>query len=946
MYLNQILKSVSKRHSKIKLSGISFNSKTIKKDNIFFAIEGKNKNGEKYIKEAIKKGASVIVIKKKNKKINISIPIIYVKNPRKSLSEACSNFYKLKPKQLIAVTGTNGKTSVANFFYQILNLNKIPAATIGTLGIYSNKFKKKTNLTSMDPIYLHKNLQLLAKKKINNIILEASSHGLQQNRLDNLKFKIGIFTNFSHDHLDYHKTMKKYFDAKMYLFKSILHKNSKIITDRKNSKLNEVKKIASSRGLKLNMIHSNSGIEVLSHFYKENNQHIKIIYKKKIYELKIPLIGYLQCKNLLMSILAALNIGMKIDKIINILNKIKPVPGRLENIGKQKNNSKIILDYAHTPDALDQTLRNIKEHFKKEILIVFGCGGDRDKQKRSVMGNVAQKHCRKVFVTDDNPRNENPLKIRRMIIKNYSKKVIEIGNREKAIELAMNELNPNEILLVAGKGHEEIQDYGKYKIKLSDKAIIKKNLKLNNKIFKNYNWKFDIIKNSLLNKKVKKFSYKDVSINSKKIKKNTLFVAIKGKKKDGHNYVKSALKKGATKVVVNKKINTIKKNDQIQVKSTFNFLNNLAKITRKFSNAKFIGVTGSSGKTTLTNFLNHALSKYGKVYSSPKSFNNHYGVPLSVSNIDRDTNFGVFEMGMSKKGEIQKLSNIVKPNIGIITNISDAHIENFKRTKDIAEAKSEILNNIYFDGYIILNKDDKFYNFLYRKAKLKKLNILSFSLNKKSDIFLKKISKYKKNYKLTVDIKNKEYIFYANSNFNNFIQNLLSTILILFSMNLDLNIIKKTFLNFSIPPGRGDISNIFIYKKRFQLIDESYNANPLSMMSAIKNLNNYKKDLNKILIIGDMLELGVHSKKHHKLISNIINNTDINKVYVYGNFVKETFKNLKNNKKGKILKNKEDIKKIFIENIKNKDLVMIKGSNASGLFKITQSLKKGKINVL
>jgi len=165
-------------------------------------------------------------------------------------------------------------------------------------------------------------------------------------------------------------------------------------------------------------------------------------------------------------------------------------------------------------------------------------------------------------------------------------------------------------------------------------------------------------------------------------------------------------------------------------------------------------------------------------------------------------------------------------------------------------------------------------------------------------------------------------------------------------MNLDLNIIKKTFLNFSIPPGRGDISNIFIYKKKFQLMDESYNANPLSMMSAIKNLNNYKKNLNKILIIGDMLELGVHSKKHHKLISNVINNTDINKVYVYGNFVKETFKNLKNNKKGKILKNKEDIKKIFIENIKNKDLVMIKGSNASGLFKITQSLKKGKMNVL
>tara|TARA_B100001175_G_C19222566_1_gene501329 strand:- start:189 stop:686 length:498 start_codon:yes stop_codon:yes gene_type:complete len=165
-------------------------------------------------------------------------------------------------------------------------------------------------------------------------------------------------------------------------------------------------------------------------------------------------------------------------------------------------------------------------------------------------------------------------------------------------------------------------------------------------------------------------------------------------------------------------------------------------------------------------------------------------------------------------------------------------------------------------------------------------------------------------------------------------------------MNLDLNIIKKTFLNFSIPPGRGDISDIIIYNKKFKLMDESYNANPLSMNLAIKNLHNYQKGVNKILIIGDMLELGIHSKKHHKILSKVINNTDINKVYVYGDFIQETFKNLKSIKKGKILKNKVDIKKLFIENIKNKDLVMIKGSNATGLFKITQDLKKGKINAI
>ena len=191
----------------------------------------------------------MLVIKKFKLK-NSKIPLFIVNDVRKSLSEACSNFYKKKPSSIIAVTGTNGKSSVADFFYQILNLYKVSVASIGTLGIVSKKYNKKTSLTSIDPLSLHRNLQILARKKINYVILEASSHGLKQKRLDNLNIKAGIFTNLSHDHLDYHKSMQSYFDSKLYLFKSLLKKNSRIITDEDNKEFTTIKNIANRKKIK------------------------------------------------------------------------------------------------------------------------------------------------------------------------------------------------------------------------------------------------------------------------------------------------------------------------------------------------------------------------------------------------------------------------------------------------------------------------------------------------------------------------------------------------------------------------------------------------------------------------------------------------------------------------------------------------------------------------
>ena len=382
MLLGQLLKSVSKNYQKIRVHGICFDSRKVKKDYIFFAIRGQQTSGINFINEAISKGASAIISDKKAKHKNYQIPLILVNDVRISLSEACSNYYKKKPSNIIAVTGTNGKSSVAHFFYQILKLNMVSVASIGTLGIFFKNYKKTTNLTSMDPLSLHKNLQILAKNKTNNVILEASSHGLEQKRLDNLNINTGIFTNLSHDHLDYHKNMQSYFNSKLYLFRHLLKKNSKIITDEDNQEFRIIKKIANKRKIKKITIGSSSGnIKILDNKYKQNKQHVKISINSEIFNLEVPLIGYFQIKNLFMAVLAALSCGLNQSRIFTQIHKIKAVPGRLECVANLNNNSNIIVDFAHTPDALEQSLIALEKQFKKKIVIVFGCGGERDKKK-------------------------------------------------------------------------------------------------------------------------------------------------------------------------------------------------------------------------------------------------------------------------------------------------------------------------------------------------------------------------------------------------------------------------------------------------------------------------------------------------------------------------------------------------------------------------------------
>ena len=948
MLIANFFKNVNSKYKEHYFSGLSFSSLTCKRNNIFFAIKGNEKDGNKFIDDAIKKGAKTIISNQEFQGVKNGILFIKSKNVRKSLSETAYSICKKKPKNLIAVTGTNGKSSVADFYLQILKLNKKKAASIGTLGVKTSSYKKNVSNTTLDPIKLSSYLEKIKKQKIENVILEASSHGLKQNRLDGLDFKIGIFTNLSHDHLDYHKNFKDYFKSKLYLFEKLIKKNSTIITDIEIPQYKKIRNIALKKKLNIKTISNyNSSINIISHRYLQERQLIEIKYKNKVYKFQTNLIGRIQIKNLLMSMLAAEQSGIKFEKVIKIIDKVKPVIGRLEQIGSIKNKSKVILDYAHTPDALEASLQSLKEQFKdKKISIVFGCGGNRDKSKRSMMGRIVNQYCDKIYLTDDNPRNENPKNIRSTIKKSINKNnLTEVADRSKAIQKAIFNLNVGEILIVAGKGHENIQDCGKNKKLFSDKKEILKSIKIKNKSLSN-NIKLNILKEiSKSNNIILKTKINNASINSKEIKKNDIFFAIKGKNNNGNLFVQEAFKRGASLAIVN---SLKKKAKQIRVKDTLKFLTKSSSLLRENTSSKIIAITGSCGKTSLKELVGKTLKKISNATYSPKSFNNKFGVPLSLFNLKQMDEFGIFEIGMDKKGEIDHLSKIIKPEVGVITNISYAHAKNFKNIKEIALAKSEMINNIKDGGCIVLNADDQFYDMHKKIAKKKKLKIFSFSISKKNcEVNLDFIKKDRLKFKISLNINKKKKYFYLNSNFENDIKNLLAAVTIISIFKDITKFNNNIFYNHKTPNGRGDISKIRIFKKNFNLIDESYNSNPLSLKSALKNFDSIKvNNSKKHLILGDMLELGKHSNKLHKTISKNINDSSINNVNVIGKHIKVTYKNLNNSKKGLILKNNSQIINLIKNNINNNDYLMIKGSNATGLNKLTNDIKKGKINAL
>ncbi len=535
-YNNQEKSDLRKILSENKVKGISIDSRKIKQNDVFFAIRGENFDGNQYIDTALKKGASLVFTDNLSKATQNS-RIIFTQDIRTTLSFVAEILYPISFENIIAVTGTNGKSSVVSYVYQILALLGKNAAMIGTLGVESTEaiesakviepkegvsstesaeckdsvFLNKNssganssdinfsltnnNLTTPDIVTLHKTLHILSKMKVENIAFEASSHGLLQKRLGQIKVKTAAFTSFSRDHLDYHHTMEDYLKAKLILFTDHLLPGSEVVINSDMMYFDLVKEFLikenisySCVGLEKNKVGSNlrgadadeKDIKIIKNQQSITGQDVFCKFAEKEYNFNTNIIGSFQANNLLIAAKLVHNLAIKsvdFTSIINILHKIKPVTGRLQRITKPNADFQIFVDYAHTPDALEKSLQELQilKQAPGRLYVIFGCGGDRDSSKRPIMGQIAAKNSDYVIVTDDNPRNEDAVKIRNNIIagikKSDSNSYQEIGDRREAIINIISKLRENDILLIAGKGHENYQIIGNDKIEFSDIKI-------------------------------------------------------------------------------------------------------------------------------------------------------------------------------------------------------------------------------------------------------------------------------------------------------------------------------------------------------------------------------------------------------------------------------------------------------------------------------------------
>ena len=462
--------------------GISSDSKNIFPGFIFFAINGSSCHGADFATDAVERGAILVITDYEGAKIlengRIETAIMIVSNPRQKLADYSARWNGIQPKIQVAVTGTNGKTSVCHFVKQIWEFLGYKTASIGTLGVHGEFYYNLKN-TTPDPVLLHKILGKLSERGVDRVVMEASSHGLHQFRLDGVILKAAAFTNLSRDHLDYHTDEDEYLASKCILFDRVLPNGQIVVLNIDDPYAQVVKLISESKGHKVIKVgtHISADLRICDHRFDSDGQSLKIKYLDKTYVISLPLIGAFQATNVLIAAALTTALGASVNDVINLLPALKAVPGRMELVGIKKPWAKVYVDYAHTPEALLSALKALRPHTIGKLVLVFGAGGERDIGKRPLMGKIAQKHADMVFITDDNPRYEEPKQIRSAILKECPQGK-EIGDRASAILTAIDEIQEGDVLLISGKGHETGQLIGDDFLPFNDKEFVSMSLAL------------------------------------------------------------------------------------------------------------------------------------------------------------------------------------------------------------------------------------------------------------------------------------------------------------------------------------------------------------------------------------------------------------------------------------------------------------------------------------
>ncbi len=862
----------------MKFSTVTADSRQVQSGALFMAYPGVHHDGRNYIAQAIQAGAAAVIWESRNFAWNPDWQVanIGIAGLKDKVGEIAADYYG-HPSQkmhMIGVTGTNGKTSVSHWVAQALTVIGEKTAVIGTIGNGFVDAQNEASNTTPDAILLQGMLADFAAQGAKAVAMEVSSHGLHQGRVNGVEFDVSVLTNLSRDHLDYHETMEAYAAAKELLFAWPQLQMSVINADDAFGQRVAEKLRAQNKPLLTYGLHQGD-VRATDLQLHQHGLTMRVTTPQGDAVVNAPVLGRFNAYNVLAVLSVLLALQVTLQDAVAAIAKIKPVAGRMQQFGDD-GKPLVVVDYAHTPDALEKVLATLREQTTGKLICVFGCGGDRDPGKRPLMGAVAAKFADKVILTSDNPRSEDPLQIIKEVMTGIDKACVVEPDRAAAIKQAVQSARSGDIVLLAGKGHEDYQEIAGVKVPFSDAAVAIAALN-DHAAMMQLSEAAAALNAKLLGADV---AFESVGTDSRKIEAGQLFVALKGANFDGNAYAAEAIDKGAAAVMVSDSVTAAR--PALVVDDTRLALGALAKYWRGKFNIPLIGVTGSNGKTTtkemLTAILAAAAGDTAKVHATYGNLNNDIGLPLTLLKIKPHHQYVVAEMGMNHLGEIDYLTRIARPNVAVINNANTAHIGELGSRENIARAKGEIFAGLQEAGVAVINADNDFAD--YWKTLNTNRRVVTFGLQHPADV----TASYQEHAGVSlVDMTtpNGQFSFELKVEGVHNISNALAASAAAYAMGIPNADIATGLQSFGGVYGRLERKAAY---NGAVLIDDTYNANPDSMKAAIDVL--VKQTGEKILVLGDMGELGADAEKMHAEIGAYAKNSGLSKLYCLGEMSK------------------------------------------------------------
>jgi murE/murF fusion protein len=922
MTLRELLDGVSGAeitgNADVEVGAVRNDSREVKPGDVFVAVKGIRSDGHAFIDVALKQGAAAVVVER-------DVPaggavVVKVASSADALGVMIGNALGNPARKLtlVGVTGTNGKTTTTYVVESILRAAGHEPGVIGTVTYRWKGTSFDAPYTTPTPQVLHETFAKMVADGVTHVVMEVSSAALAMNRLAGVKFQVAAFSNLTQDHLDVHGSMAEYFEAKKLLFTQHLSGAAVVnVDDPKGQAMG-----AASDGPVLRVtakVGGDGNIRVVKQTSTVRGIEATIATPRgQLSVIAKPLIGHYNVENLALAVGIGEALGLEHAAIQKGITDLPGVPGRVERVANNADLD-VLVDYAHTPDALRNVLSAVRPLTARRLICVFGCGGDRDPTKRPKMGAAVAELADLAVVTSDNPRTEDPRAIIDQILPGVPRPFLVEADRRAAIKAAIAEATPGDVVVIAGKGHEDYQIIGTTKHHFDDRevaaeAIAEREVRLLPGLAR------DAGSATI----VTIVPVTRVVIDSRKALPGALYVAIKGETHDGHDFCANAVETGAVALMVEREIESAV--PQIVVDDTRIALGKLARAHRRAWLGKLVAITGSAGKTTTKELARAALSAEGPTHAAEGSLNNETGLPLTVLGLRLFHEFGVVEMGMRGAGQIEYLTKIAEPDVAVVVNAGTAHIELLGSTDAIAKAKSEIWMGLRDGGTVVLPADDARLE-AHARAHRPKARHVTFG-ERDADVRLVEYTPLDAGGQLVLDVFGTRHDLTLSLVGRHAAIDACAAIAAAHAAGASIGNILAGLARAKPPSMRGEVVEVAGRK----VIVDCYNANPASMAAALRALAE-RAHGHAFAVLGDMLELGEHANAEHDKVGAIARELGV-RVVTLGELAKRIA--------GDHASDPADAATQILERSKPGDWILLKASRGMKLERVLEAMREAK----